>query len=355
MLGSRSPDGHAPSKSDSGTTVRFQLSERRPKSTASDPASIAATLVVLATIAVVPISMAGRIAIGLVFVLFAMVIVLVRRSKHRPPKDEVAATRDGILRKREGEAATMLVRWTERFGVTLLSNRARDRALFAFTMPDATRYVRVDLSGAPANATRDFLAHATLALDADVLLGDDDASAKSLHARDALNLVRAIETRASGAFDRLYLSDAQGGTIDLDDAILRVGTRTFDLRAPLEWRGFMFHESTGTSMTVYQATLVRQAGVEVVLVATMAPELYLALSDVSLPTTEVARDWAMRRALARDLRLLHSAAEPPPARDLRVAIDRVFVLPLRHAIDRAPRAARVSTPPERSVPAGRAT
>jgi hypothetical protein len=37
---------------------------------------------------------------------------------------------------------------------------------------------------------------------------------------------------------------------------------------------------------------------------------------------------------------MQSLADAPPPRDLRVAVDRLFMLPLRRALDRAPRVSR---------------
>ena len=44
------------------------------------------------------------------------------------------------------------------------------------------------------------------------------------------------------------------------------------------------------------------------------------------------------RALLRDLRLTYAAAGEPPPAEQRVAVDRLFVLPVRAALDGAPRA-----------------
>jgi hypothetical protein len=57
----------------------------------------------------------------------------------------------------------------------------------------------------------------------------------------------------------------------------------------------------------------------------------------------------VRRSLARDVRLMQASAGDPPPRELRCAIDRPFMLPLRHALDRAPRASRTALPPPRAA------
>jgi len=66
---------------------------------------------------------------------------------------------------------------------------------------------------------------------------------------------------------------------------------------------------------VYQATWVRQGDAELVLVAPASGDL--------------------------------GGADEPPSRDLRLAVDRVFMGPLRRALERAPRASRPTFPASR--------
>jgi len=103
----------------------------------------------------------------------------------------------------------------------------------------------------------------------------------------------------------------------------------------------MFHESTGQAAALYQATWIRQGTVEVVLVAPM---------PASIVPRDAQKDahGKLARALTRDLRLLQAPAESPPVRDVRVAIDRPFMMAVRRVLDDAPLALRVSqAPPSR--------
>jgi hypothetical protein len=122
----------------------------------------------------------------------------------------------------------------------------------------------------------------------------------------------------------------------------------FDLRAPLEWRGFMFFETAGHMSTVVQATWVRQAGNELILVAPLPAE-------VSGVRRALGGDVEAELAAARDLRLMQAPPEKPPAPELRTAIERLFMVPLRQALDRAPRTSRPNFAPPRSRPEGRAS
>ena len=132
----------------------------------------------------------------------------------------------------------------------------------------------------------------------------------------------------------------------LDRAELRVGPQRFDLTAPLEWRAFLFQELGAHAASVCQATWVRQGDVEVVLVASVASE-GAQVRETDASVRAAGEGAVVRRSLARDVRLMQAAAGEPPPRELRRAIDRIFMLPLRRALDRAPRASRASVPSAR--------
>lgn len=247
----------------------------------------------------------------------------------------------GVTRE-DDDGSVRLLGFGEPFGVSLLADHARSTALLAFTTPTHTRYTTVDArQGPPA-----ILARATT-------IAESDAASLvapfGLSGDDALTLLRMIEHAAPRATERLFLNGSRGERIAVDSSELRVDpirdtqtgrSRTFDLRAPLEWRGFMFHESVGPVTTLYQATWVRQGAGEIVFVAPM-PHVLASQADrrVGLSGEDVAH-------VVRDLELLQSLPDSPPPRELRTAIERAFMLPLRQALDRAPRAAR-NAPPTR--------
>jgi hypothetical protein len=117
----------------------------------------------------------------------------------------------------------------------------------------------------------------------------------------------------------------------------------------------LFQEPFGTVMTVndrepsstppggvmvYQATWVRQGMSEAVLVS-----LIPSVSSVSVPPSPPAGEVPeVASAVLRDLRLMQATPEPPPPTELRVAIERMFMLRLRAALDRAPRASHKDIP-----------
>jgi hypothetical protein len=269
--------------------------------------------------------------------------VMVRRHRERLAARSYITIHSWGITRADPQGTLRLAAWSEPFGVTVLSDHARERVLLAFTTASQTRFVGVRVESGAAD--RLLAAAATLA-DSDALSvhGGDDAS---LSERDALTLLDLVRQRVPQALRRILLSGARGERIVLDERELRVewsqdGTsdrapssealrprRSFDLAAPLEWRGFSFHEAAGPVGTLYQATWVRQGPTEVVLVAQMPPEI--ARYGVGLGGN------VDRSAVLRDLRLMQSLPGEPPPRDLRLAIERVFMLSLRQALDAAPR------------------
>lgn len=246
----------------------------------------------------------------------------------------------GVARE-DDSGSVRLVAFGEPFGVALLADHARSAALLAFTTPSHTRYVSIRASDAPRALTSRA-----------ITIAESDATAIRSHVTldgaDALALLTLLETYSPRSTERLFLTGSRGERISLDQDGLCIDPvkdtqsrgRQFDLRAPLEWRGFMFHESVGPVTTLYQATWVKQGNQEIVFVAPM-PHVLASRGD--RPGEQTGSDVA--RAV-HDLKLLQSLPDSPPPRELRTAIERAFVLPLRQALDRAPRASR-SAPPSR--------
>jgi len=232
-----------------------------------------------------------------------------------------------LVRSKHGKREDTLARFTEPFGITVLASQAKRRALLALTSPTRTRFIGVRLEGLAAGA---LLEHASIVADGDALAAharDED----SMSATDALALLRAIREIAPLAQRRLFMSGTRGERIVLDGAELRVESqkpKSFDLDSPLEWRGYLFHEALGPAASIYQATWVRQGSSELVLVAPMPTELLLSAKSEAT------------RPLAPTAKLLQPSTDEPPPPDLRTGIERLFMLPVREALARAPRPSR---------------
>lgn len=266
----------------------------------------------------------------------AAIVVVERRRRlaaPRPSGSALEADATGICRV-SPDGTKSILRWDAPFGVTLLASYGRPYALLAFTTPTQTRYVPTRIDD---RCEADDELFARVAVLADLDLVDGISHDAALRARDAATILRLAEEQDPMALGRAFLSDGRGAPISLDRASLSVASRTFDLTSHVEWRALMFHESTGQSAALYQATWIRQNGAEVVLVAPMPAAIVP--REPNAPREASGR---LGRALTRDLRLLQSPAEPPPSRDARVPIDRPFMLVVRRALDEAPLASRVS-------------
>ena len=278
---------------------------------------VLAPLVVLVPVVIVT----AALAIGL---------AVAHRVRTRP-SGWVFADANGIRRSgtRNPGTAEDLARFDAPFGLTLLASQAKRRALLAFTTPAATRFVGVRLEG-PAAAI--LLEDASIVADGDALAAHA-SDEHTISADSALALLRHAGQHAPAARQRLFLSGTRGERIVLDGAQLRIeagpSSRFFDLESPVEWRGFLFHEALGAAASIYQATWVRQGSSELVFVAPMPTELLLG-----------ARRAAGTARRAPDPQVLGPSEDEPPPGNLRTGIERVFMLPVREALARAPRPSR---------------
>ncbi len=243
---------------------------------------------------------------------------------------EVIVTRRGVFRV-DRRGRRQLMPWNAQSGVTVLADCARSTLVLAFTSADVTRYLSVSLRDAVLKDVDALADRAFTVVDAD--LRREDAA---LSASAALRLLGLCDAMAPGSTERLRLSGVHGESILVLPFELRVCDRSIDLAAPFEWQPFVFHETLGAQTTLFQATWVGQAGIEVLLVAPMPGELSMG------PRRDVAGNPApaLSRIVQRDLKLLVAQSGVPPQGITRVAIERFFMLPLRSRLDRAPFARR---------------
>lgn len=237
-----------------------------------------------------------------------------------------------------GERSQTLLTTSEPFGVTLVSTASRDRAALSLTSAKGTFYVGATFDLAARQAFGGLLERAfTVARDEAGLDAIGPDGEPVLLAPDAFaSLLGSLVSLDGACVDRLVLTDARGAPLLLSARELRVGDRVFDLDAPLSWRGIVFQESFGAFLAVYEGTWIRQGSSEVVLVSLLSSLSSGGLGGVTGGSPLSSLD----RSVVRDLRLMQGAPEMPPPHEQRVAIDRLFMLPVRCALDRAPRASR---------------
>lgn len=230
----------------------------------------------------------------------------------------------GIVRRQAG-SNVVLASWSAPFGVSLFASKAGDRGLIAFTSDGATRYLGVHVPESEAPEAASLFDRSAVHADDDALFAQGVDT--SLRASSAAELLSAVAGREPDALERVFLTSARGEPVVVGQGLLKVADREFDLRAPLDWRPFLFHEVAGQVTTIYQATWLKQEQDdrtnEIVLVA-------------PLPATS-------------EVRLSPSLSDAPPSREMRVAIERLFMPILRRVLERSPRASRTSAPPVRRV------
>jgi len=313
--------------------LRLPLGPRAPAPAAKAATAVAVVLVAaaiaLALLLPVAVGLRAGIAVALVACAAAAHHALSRRMQ--PPHGWLVI--DGhVIRRIEPGKETKLATLREPFGVTVLARYDRSAFVLALTSPAATRFVpvRVDRE-TDLEEARLLVERATTAPESDLPVDE----AVSLSAPDANRLLAALSARVPASLERVYLFDAEGNPVVLDRTELRVGSRRIDLDAPLEWRPFVFQESGGHVTSLCQATWVRQGEAEVVLVSSMTAD-------------------TRNTKFAPDARLMQATVGDPPPRDQRRAIDRLFMLPLRRALDGAPRVSRMPSSPSQPTTEGRA-
>lgn len=242
---------------------------------------------------------------------------------------------DQALALADGMSRTALLEFGTPFGMTLLSNRQRDRVVLALTSKGGSFLVGGRIASSERRGAIRLLSRATVISTDEVAfdaIGPDGLSIE-LSGPDLGALFESLAEVDPAANDRLLLSDSTGSPLELDGETLVVRGQLFDLTRPLEWKPLLFQESFGQSLALYQATWIRQGSSEVVLVSLLPPSVLdpnpLDFEAAGIPDLDV-------RAM-RDQRLMQATAGTPPPNDLRVAIDGIYMLPLRVALDAAPR------------------
>jgi hypothetical protein len=243
-----------------------------------------------------------------------------RRREATVPRAWLVVDDEEIMRVQAGPRGetrkrTSLARWDSPFGLSVLANASRSQVLLAFTTPSATRFLGLSIdTPRDADTARDVLDRAITVGDIDIELAAGAGADVQLTAAAARALLSELDVRDESALSRLYLSDARGTPISIEREHLVIGERSIDLAAPVDWRVFTFQEGDR-----YQATSIRQGSHEVVLVCRAG-------ADVAA--------WSS------------GGADAPP-RESRVAIDGLFMTPIRAMLAQAPRVSRPGPPPER--------
>jgi hypothetical protein len=325
-------------------SARPPAPSRRPSPLAAGPLLAAAVLALV----LIP-WLAPRAVVSLALLAAAAVVVVrwARAGRERPEtpaslgaprgleldSERLAfhPTGAGAARAPGADPATIL-QLDAPFGVTLLASPRRDRLIALLSSASGTFYLGSAFDVAARRAFAPILDRCF------TVIGDDagmeaigpDGEPLVLPPEELASLLDALVEHSPGCLDRFVVTDARGASITLDGRHLAVGDRAVDLNAPLEWKPIVFQEAFGQAIAVYQGTWIRQSGTELTLVSL--------LPALGPPPGEGLDLGSLDRGVLRDLRLMQAVPEAPPPNEQRVAIDRLFMLPVRSALDRAPRA-----------------
>jgi hypothetical protein len=237
------------------------------------------------------------------------------------------------FRSTPDHAPHMILHLDAPFGVTLLASPRRERVIALLSSASGTFYMGAAFDAPSRRAFAPLLDRAFTVVGDDVGLEAiaPDGEPLLFSPEELASLLDALLEQSPTCLERFVSSDARGAALTLDGRHLCVGDRSVDLTAPLEWKPIVFQEAFGQAVAVYQGTWIRQGGTELTLVS-----LLPALGPVPGADLDAA---TLDRGVLRDLRLMQASPEQPPPTEQRVAIERLFMLPVRYALDRAPRAA----------------
>jgi hypothetical protein len=235
----------------------------------------------------------------------------------------------------------ILLAMSEPFGMTILSNRRRDRVVLALTSRSGSFLLGGRVSLDEKRSLDGILARASVIPTDEVALDaiGPDGKPIELTGEDFKSLVESLDAIDPAANDRLLLSDPSGAPLELQGEELIVRSHHFDLTRPLEWRSILFQESFGQAFALYQGTWIRQGASEVVLVSLLPASVL----DPNPLDFETAGHPDLDVRAMRDQRLMQATAGAPPPNEQRVAVDGIFMLPLRVALDQAPRSSQLPT------------
>lgn len=229
-------------------------------------------------------------------------------------------------------APHMILHLDAPFGVTLLASPRRERVTALLSSASGTFYLGAAFDAPSRRAFAPLLDRAFTVVGDDVGLEAiaPDGEPLLFSPEELASLLDALLEQSPTCLERFVVTDARGAALTLDGRHLCVGDRSVDLNAPLEWKPIVFQEAFGQAIAVYQGTWIRQGGTELTLVSLLPALGPVPGSDLDASTLD--------RGVLRDLRLMQASPEVPPPSEQRVAIERLFMLPVRSALDRAPRA-----------------
>lgn len=275
-------------------------------------------------------------------------------ARWRAGKVNAASTPDALLvdehsillTEANGSRSRPLIPIAPGFGLTLLANAERTRLVVGVTSGKRLLFVGAALDAADRRRFDFILPHAVTACREDLSMAMQSTRGRTLivDAESLLRLIDILTQVDATALGRVVMTDNAGREVVLDGDRLQTPRGTIRLDQPFEWRALHFREGSGAMDAEFQGTWVRQGKHEIVLVALQTDDVRRSIHDLC------TRDGPAPDPMLRtDARLAAGCTAAPPPFEQRIAVDRLFMLPVRRALDGARWEARDSIPGGASV------
>lgn len=288
---------------------------------------IALPLLVHATVTLIVALVAVAVASFL-----SITVAVLRASPRRgaQPSTELMLDERGLSIVRD-RTVRMLVSFASGFGISIFASARRDRLAVGITTPKQALCIG-GFIGASQKRFQPVLPSAVTLPSDDLRLACmlPDGEPLEVDAASLWRLLSELQRIDPRALERCYLTDARGTAIVLEGTSVRAGPRTFDLSAPFEWRVSCFRDHAGVADTCFEATWLRQAHDEVTFVSLVRGDERTSLHDALADSSARVDPY-----LVRDARLASAQLGPPPPSENRLAVDRLFMLPIRRVLDGA--------------------
>jgi hypothetical protein len=271
---------------------------------------------------------------------------IVRSASSAQSPAHLSADRSGVHLVTKDAPPERVFSLAPRFGFALFSTADRSRLVVAVTNGGSSLWVGADVGPADRKRLSWLMSHAVTACREDLAMAMQSTRGPVMLV-DTTSLLRLIDLMTqvdATSFGRLMLTDNVGREVVLERDRLLTGRCTIRLDQPLEWRGLVFREGNGAMGVEYQGTWVRQGKSEMVLVSLMAGDVRQSIHEVETRTG----GWP-DAMLRQDAVLANGSPAAPPPVEQRVAVDRLFMLPLRRALDAAQFEKRDSIPGDASL------
>ena len=302
----------------------------------------AASLLLLAAVSSVVAALTSSIALLIVACVSSLAAPLIVARRRRgpvvaptsPSESALLVDASGVTLIVERDRAERLVSFQPSFGICVLASAARSGLVVAITSSARTVCIGADFTPAEWRRFDMLLPHAVTVTANELAMATLLPTGERLQVESTslLHLIELLLRLDPSAMERCILSDNEGRSIVLERDRLATPRCTFRLDQPFEWRALRFLETAGTMDAVFQGTWIRQGKDEVVLVCLLADDVRSSIHDVA--ALGLGSPDAF---LLQDARLADGVVVPPPPRDRRIAVDRLFMLPVRRALDRAHR------------------